>query len=223
MKEAESIAGALGHPSKMPGFSYGISAQLCITGSQLRKIPGSVCSGCYAMTDWYRSWRPLLEGHARRERGIRHPRWVEAMVAMITQKCRKEPWFRWHDAGDLRGVWHLKNIVRVCELTPQVQHWLPTREYAFVHTYLATGKSFPANLVIRLSAHMIDEEPVVPDSLKHLPTSTVSTAPASSMGMKIVEGKGSVECRAVEARDNKCGACRACWDPRVTNVSYPQH
>jgi hypothetical protein len=42
-------------------------------------------------------------------------------------------------------------------------------------------------------------------------------------GFQIVEGKGSVECRAVEARDNKCGACRACWDPRVTSVNYPQH
>lgn len=223
MKEAEGIAGALGHPSKMPGFSYGISASLCITGSQLRKIPGSVCSGCYAMTDWYRSWRPLLEGHARRERGIRHPRWVEAMVAMITQKCKHEPWFRWHDAGDLRGVWHLTNIVRVCELTPQVRHWLPTREYEMVASYLASGKSFPPNLVVRLSAHMIDSDPVVPVAIKHLPTSTVSSAPASSMGMKLIDGKGSIECRAVEARDNKCGECRACWDPRVTNVSYPQH
>ena len=36
-------------------------------------------------------------------------------------------------------------------------------------------------------------------------------------------GKGVVECRAVEARDNHCGPCRACWDRRVRVVSYPQH
>lgn len=40
---------------------------------------------------------------------------------------------------------------------------------------------------------------------------------------QIVEGKGSVECRAVEARDNKCGECRACWERRVKCVNYPQH
>lgn len=224
IREAEAIAGTLGHPSKMPGFSYGISAQLCHTGSKLRKIPGSVCSGCYAMTDWHRSWRPLLFGHARREEGIRHPRWVDAMVAMITTKCKgDDAVFRFHDSGDLRGVWHLAKIVEVCERTPQVQHWLPTREYEYVAAYLATGKSFPANLCVRLSAHMVDADPVVPPDLAHLPTSTVSSAPQRVMGVQIIEGKGSVECRAVEARDNKCGPCRACWDGRVRNVSYPQH
>lgn len=223
MRSAESIAGTLGHPSKMPGFSYGISAQLCNVGSKLRTVPGSVCSGCYAMSDWYRSWRPLLQGHAHRERGIRHPRWVEAMTFMINRKCREEPWFRWHDSGDLRGIWHLENIVEVCERTPTVQHWLPTREYDVVAGYLASGKPFPPNLTVRLSAHMIDSDPVVPDLIRHLPTSTVSTAPSRLMGEKLIEGKGSVECRAVEARDNKCGPCRACWDSRVTNVQYPQH
>ena len=87
IREAQAIAGALGHTSKMPGYSYGISAQRCITGGKLRKIPGSVCSACYAMTKWYRSWRPLLHGHQRRWDGLRHPRWVDAMVTMISSAC----------------------------------------------------------------------------------------------------------------------------------------
>lgn len=223
VREAESIAGTLGHPSKMPGFSYGISAQLCHTGSQLRKIPGSVCSACYAMTDWYRSWRPLLQGHARREAGIRHPRWVDAMVAMITTRCNApDNWFRFHDSGDIRGVWHLRNIAEVARRTPEVNYWLPTREYAMVSEFLRT-QTIPPNLTIRLSAHMIDSDPVLPVELQHLPTSTVSTVSMYASGVKIVEGKASIECRAVEARDNKCGDCRACWTPSVRNVSYPQH
>lgn len=224
MKEAEAIAGTLGHPSKMPGFSYGISATKCHTGSQLRDVPGSVCSGCYALTDWYRSWRPLLLGHDRRYAGIFHPRWVDAMVAMIAQKCRPpDNYFRWHDSGDLQGVGHLANIVEVCRRTPQVSHWLPTREYDYIRRHLASGNTFPDNLCVRLSAHMIDAEPVLPPELEGMPTSTVSTAPQAILGAKIVEGKGSVECRAVEARDNKCGPCRACWTRDVANVSYPQH
>ncbi len=228
MKEAVAIAGTLGHPSKMPGYSYGISAQLCHTGSKLRKVPGSVCSGCYAMTDWYRSWIPLLVGHARRFRGITHPRWVDAMVRMISSSCVGEDnFFRWHDSGDLQGIWHLANICEVARRTPQVTHWLPTREYEYVASYLATGKTIPDNLCVRLSAHMIDSEPVIPEALVpligHLPVSTVSSVSMYKSGYQIVEGKGSVECRAVEARDNKCGQCRACWSRDVKSVNYPAH
>lgn len=40
----------------------------------------------------------------------------------------------------------------------------------------------------------------------------------------IWDGSPSVyKCRAVEARDNKCGSCRACWSPDVRCVNYPQH
>jgi hypothetical protein len=228
IKEAIDIAGTIGHPSKMPGYTYGISAQKCHTGSQLRSVPGSVCSSCYACTDWYRSWQPLLDGHARRFAGLTHPRWVDALVRLISGKCTGEDeYFRWHDSGDLQGVWHLKNIVAVCERTPNVKHWLPTREYDYVARFLAEGNEIPPNLCIRLSAHMIDQEPVIPERLRELigqlPVSTVSTAPYSAMGIQVVEGKGSIECRAVEARDNKCGNCRACWDRRVRSVNYPQH
>jgi hypothetical protein len=220
---AVAIAGTLGHPSKMPGYSYGISATRCRTGSKLRGVPGSVCAGCYALTDWYRTWRPLLEGHARRWAGLRHPLWIEAMVRMIDAKCIGDHrWFRWHDSGDLQGVWHLRNIVEVCRRTPSVSHWLPTRELEDVAEFLRTD-AFPPNLTVRLSAMMVDSEPVVPAELVGVPTSTVSSVSVYASGVAIVEGKGSIECRAVEARDNECGDCRACWDRRVRNVNYPAH
>ena len=145
------------------------------------------------------------------------------MVHLIARSCRApDNFFRWHDSGDLQGTWHLSNIVKVCELTPEVVHWLPTREYGMVESHLASGNVFPPNLTVRLSGHMIDTEPVLPPALQGFPTSTVSTV-SQRKSLQIVEGKGSVECRAVEARDNKCGPCRACWEPLVTNVNYPQH
>ena len=146
------------------------------------------------------------------------------MVAMISARCvEPQNWFRWHDSGDLQGVWHLEKIAEVCERTPTVHHWLPTREYGYVAAYLASGKQIPTNLVVRLSAHMIDTEPCLPAALAGFPVSTVSSVPLLRQDVQIVDGKGSVECRAVEARDNKCGECRACWDRRVTSVNYPQH
>jgi hypothetical protein len=31
-------------------------------------------------------------------------------------------------SGDVQGVNHLRNIIRVCLETPWVMHWLPTRD-----------------------------------------------------------------------------------------------
>lgn len=222
--DAVAIAGTLGHTSKMPGYSYGISAKKCITGGKLRETPGSVCSICYARTAWYERWIPLLIGHAMRFAGLEHPRWCDALVRQIEHYCKPpNDYFRWHDSGDIQGAWHLRNIVEVVERTPQVKHWLPTREYQIVVDFLDAGGSIPDNLVVRLSAHMIDSEPVTPVRLLAFPTSTVSTVSYASSGVRSVEGKGSVECQAVAKRDNKCGECRACWEPRVRNVNYPQH
>jgi len=70
---------------------------------------------------------------------------------------------------------------------------------------------------------MIDSEPVVPRDLEDLPTSAVASVPYSLSGVRLVARRGAVECLAVEKRDNKCGECRACWDARVTCVTYPMH
>jgi hypothetical protein len=74
---------------------------------------------------------------------------------------------------------------------------------------------------VRLSAFRVDERPVVPAALEDLPTSTVNsergrpTIPKSKTTPTVECGSGR--------RGNKCGACRACWNPRVLNVSYPAH
>lgn len=250
--EAKEIAGVLGKPSKLPGFAYGLNARFCRRGGELRGTPGAICSTCYAMNDFYASWSPVARGHSKRHDGLDHPRWTDAMVRLIQHHCRPpNDWFRWHDSGDLQSAAHLERILEVVVRTPDVRHWLPTRELADVAAVLErrlpdVGRMLlaearagdlvsatlvahlaadlvPANLVIRLSADMIDSEVTIPDYLApllaRLPQSTVQTA----AGHPIEEGKGVVECRAVEARDNHCGSCRACWDRRVRVVSYPQH
>ena len=52
-KEALEIVGGLSKPSKMPGWSYGLPAKECKTGSKLRKVPGSTCFDCYALKGCY--------------------------------------------------------------------------------------------------------------------------------------------------------------------------
>lgn len=142
-------------------------------------------------------------------------------TGLISHYCGDAPWFRWHDSGDIMGVVHLARIVRVCERTPTVKHWLPTHEPYLVRAYLRNGGAIPDNLVVRISADHFDRAPEQIDGVQHLPTSTVH----SRQGLPVVVSErraDSIECRATY-RNNECGSCRACWSPKVRNVSYVVH
>jgi hypothetical protein len=210
---AEEIAGSLSDPSKMPAYAYGLPTAKCITGSKLAKIPGTACSICYAEKGNYIRYRKNVQAaQYKRLKGIEHPLWVDAMVVRIAASSKRTPYFRWHDSGDLQSVEHLRKIVSIAVLLPEVHFWLPTREYGIVQEYLASGGQVPKNLVIRLSAHKIGGP--VPD-IAGLPVSTIfadGTRPPA----------GAVECQA-QYHDGKCMKCRACWDPAVQHVSYYEH
>ena len=149
--EALKIVGGLSKPSKMPGWAYGLPAAECKTGSKLAKVPGSVCSWLLCIKRLLRVSSGVQAAQYRRLEAIRSPLWVGAMALLINSKKSKE--FRWHDSGDVQDEEHLLKIFAVAKLTPQVQHWMPTRE-AWVKHFLP---ECPANLVIRFSVQMIDQ------------------------------------------------------------------
>lgn len=206
VKEAEKIAHKLSHPSKMPGPAYSLPAKNCKIGSILAQVSGTTCFSCYALKGRY-VFPNVQNALARRLQSITDPRWVEAMVTMI--KSSKTKWFRWHDSGDLQSTEHLGKIVEIAKQLPTVNFWLPTREYDIVREYVLTH-NLPGNLTARLSSHKVDQDP--PSGYGYV-TSTVHTK-----GSKII----GEECKAY-TRENKCGTCRACWDPKVANISYPKH
>jgi hypothetical protein len=204
--EALAISGGLSAPGKMPGYAYSLPAESCRLGTTLRHLPRSVCARCYALRGRYRFLR-VARALARRLRAISHPRWVEAVSALIARSG--ERYFRWHDSGDLQDVWHLRKIIAVCLRCPDVKFWLPTREYQTVEAYLRRGGRIPANLCIRYSAHLVDGPP----PLRYgLPVSTVSSSAEAAPA-------GAHRCRASLA--GNCGTCRACWDPSVRIVDFP--
>jgi Gene product 88 len=217
MKAANALAGVIGFPSKMPGTSYGIGAEHCITGSKLATVPGSVCHGCYALDGNYQ-YPSVKVAHARREANLDHPMWIGAMVRILRQaqqngKNRQgEPiqlgFHRWHDSGDLQSVEHLSKICEVARQTPDIRHWLPTREVQILAQYRKQGGTVPSNLLIRVSATMVDG--AATKTWSHTSTVHKDKAP-----------QGHV-CPA-PTQDNACGACRACWSPAVANVSYHLH
>ena len=203
---ASLITGTLSSPSKMPCSSYSIPASRCITGSKLRNVEGSTCSSCYACKGQYR-FSNVQAALETRFASLEHPEWVSAMTAQITA-ANKNGFFRWHDSGDIQSVAHLRNIVLVALATPDIKHWIPTREYKIVADYRKQYGAFPANLTVRLSAHMVDG--AAPNM--GLPTSTVHSTPNTD----------SHVCPA-PTQGNKCMDCRACWSGDVANVSYHIH
>ncbi len=195
--EAIQITHTLSNPSKMPGWSYGLPAKECKTGSKLRLVPGSTCYNCYALKGCY-VFPVVKEAQYRRLQATKGPQWVQAMAAAINSK--RSDWFRWHDSGDVQDLDHLNKIFEVCELTPSKRHWLPTRE-AWIRDH---AKRFPKNLIVRLSMPMVDQTPAGSWSN----TSTVVTAGAS--------------CPA-PLQGGKCKDCRNCWNKKISNVAYGKH
>ena len=205
IKQAQAVAGTLSNPSKMPGKGTSTPAWRCVTGSKLRLVPGSVCEECYAIKNMYviDNVQQALEKRFDGVMGSKdNPEpWIAAMVHLI----KRQEYFRWHDSGDLQGDWHLANIAEVARRTPNVKHWIPTREYRMVTDFLAYG-TIPSNLVVRLSAHMVNADA---PNIAGLPTSTVVT-------------DGSATCPA-RFQNNECGDCRDCWNPEIAHKSYPKH
>ena len=184
----------------MPGYSYGLPAWECQTGGKLSKIKGTVCYDCYAKKGFYAMYKTVKEAQYKRFKAIDRPKWVYMMASQINLFKTKE--FRWHDAGDIKSVKHLLKIFKVCRLTPGVKHWMPTRE-AWTQRFQDRA---PSNLTIRFSMPMVDQ----PAAGNWRNTSTVVT------------DEKKATCPAPK-QDNKCGDCRACWDPSVKNVAYLAH
>ena len=198
VKDALKITDSFTKTKKMPGLSYSLPAWECKTGAKLVKVPGSVCAGCYAMKGNYTRYPAIKAAQYRRLDAIKNPLWVQAMAA----KIKRQKWFRWHDAGDIQSAEHLQKIFEVCKLTPDTQHWMPTREAQFLKD--VNPEEVPENLIIRMSSHMIDQGPV-----SFWPwTSTV--------------GSKSRTCPAPD-QGNSCGDCRACWDRNTPNIEYGKH
>ena len=198
-REAWTAVGGLSKPSKMPGWAYGIPAAECKTGKKLQNVEGSTCYDCYALKGCY-VFKVVQDAQYRRLASIRSAVWVDAMILIINSKKSKE--FRWHDSGDVQDPEHLKKIYEVCKGTPDIKHWMPTRE-AWVKQYLDQK---PDNLVIRFSMPMVDQEAA--DSWPN--TSTVVTDSSKRT------------CPAPD-QNNECGSCRACWNPAIKNIAYGQH
>ncbi len=204
IKQALEIVQGFTKASKMPSSSYSIPANKCIKGSKLRLIKGSVCSKCYALKGNYARYPAIVEAQERRLLSISQPEWVRAMIYLISNKkdIQSSGVFRWHDSGDLQSDEHFGKILAVVRATPNIRHWLPTKESKLIKNYKG---ELPDNIVIRLSGSMIDGK-----------------APIYNNTSTVVTDKSKATCKSFD-NGGECGECRKCWDKEVKNISYLAH
>ena len=203
IEKADALVGGLSAPGKMPCKSFSISAFLCQTGSRLAAIAGSVCADCYARKKRYvmpTTKNALARRMSVLARALADSTFRAEFISAMTFLISRNPYFRWHDSGDLQSTDHFRLICDIARATPNTTHWLPTKEPRYVK-----GVDVPTNLIVRVSATHIDK-----------------AAPNYPHTSTVVSDKDQATCRAFE-RASKCGSCRACWDVKVQNVSYYQH
>lgn len=213
IKDAVKVTGGLSSPSKTD-YGYSIPTRYCITGSKLRKKKGSVCENCYAHERNRYRFDNVKKALKRRYTKLTDPEWISGMVTLIG----KIRYFRWHDSGDIQSLAHLDNIVAVCRLTPNTRHWLPTKEWSaegkgIVNRWVETRGSFPDNLCIRLSKHMVDEIPACDESIAGIDTWSGVTKDANKATCPATLNGGSCE----------YNDCRACWNTNRKSVVYLNH
>ena len=210
IKEAELAVGNLSRPSKMPSYAWSISARRCNVGSKLAKVKGSVCEGCYALKGRYmfNNTQDALERRYDAWSSDRE-RWVDAMIYLMHNKQHivNAGVFRFFDSGDIQGSAMLDDINTVAWASPTIRFWLPTKEYKLVKNY---DKEIAPNLVIRVSAPTVDKgfsgyaNISTVYNKDNIHTAEGHICPSSKQG-------------------NECGSCRACWNDKVSEVSYIAH
>jgi len=196
----------LSKASKMPCRSW--SLQALDTCPASRDASGNLvpaCSGCYAIGGNYRF--PNVKAPRLHNRDDwKRDDWVDDMV----RELDNDRYFRWFDSGDIYDVRLARKILEVCERTPWVKHWIPTRMHKFQKFTLVLARlNRLPNVVLRLSSDSITGETISGDN-----TSTIATVDSVP--------DGAVVCEAY-TRDGKCADCRACWDKSVPVIAYIGH
>ena len=159
LQKAKLEIGGLSRTSKMPCFSWGIPTRYCKRGKELQKDKSSICGSCYAMSGAY-LWKPVEIAYERRYqswKNLPNWKWVMYMSTILdSQAVKKRGHFRWFDSGDLQSAEMLFNIIDICRQTPNIKHWLATREYDIVEC-VKHIEDIPNNLVIRQSHDVVDK------------------------------------------------------------------
>ena len=183
----------LSNTSKLGCKSISLNAKSCKTGSKLAKKKGSVCFGCYALKGCYQF--PVVQNAMeRRMKFFYHKDFIPIMVFLLSSLRKKK--FRWFDSGDVQNTIMALNILEICRLTPDIKHWIPSKEYKIWREALKIQK-LPKNVCLRMSSPNIDQEP-----LKGFENTSTVHKDKKAFGLECIAYK----------QDGKCLDCEACFN-----------
>ena len=191
--------------SKMPCKSWSLEAiATCPASKGEDGELVDACKGCYATTGFY-LMRDAVNLRRYNKEDWKREEWVSEMV----YELRKQTYFRWFDSGDVAWLKLAKKIYQVCEQTPHVRHWIPTRMYKFPKFKAILDKlnELP-NVRVRFSSDSIE------GSFTKEHASTIIPYADSPIEAFICEAY---------SRGGKCGDCRACWHKDVPMIAYVAH
>ena len=230
----------LTNTGKMSNGSFGFSASNCNAGGYLKKLANSICSICYGDKGCY-AFKNYKTKSKRTIESLSKTFWKEAMLFIIKHKEFKE--FRWFDNGDLQSDKMLRDIFYIAEHTPDVKHWLPTKEYRMVRRVIEGGLHKPDNLDIRLSAFNIDGSPPLKLARRLGVNCSVALTP-EEFNKRNTKGLIEVKCHVAHSITDKillntkllisnyketrrrlltCNGCTACYENKVDVVYYEVH
>jgi len=191
--------------SKMPCKSWSLEAiATCPASKGEDGELVDACKGCYATTGFY------LMGNAKKLREHNSEDWKrEEWVSEMVYELRNQTYFRWFDSGDVAWLKLAEKIYQVCEQTPNVKHWIPTRMYKFPKFKAILDKlnELP-NVRVRFSSDSVEGD------FTNEHASTIIPYADSPTDAFICEAY---------SRGGKCGDCRACWQKDVPMIAYVAH
>jgi len=191
--------------SKMPCKSWSLEAiATCPASKGEDGELVDACKGCYATTGFYLMPDAInLREHNKKD--WKREEWVSEMV----YELRNQTYFRWFDSGDVAWLKLAEKIYQVCEQTPNVKHWIPTRMYKFPKFKAILDKlnELP-NVRVRFSSDSVEGD------FTNEHASTIIPYADSPTDAFICEAY---------SRGGKCGDCRACWHKDVPMIAYVAH
>ena len=200
--------GGISNTSKLPCSSWSLSAFWCNTGGKLNKVVNSSCFGCYALKGRYIQFKDhILKSYEKKLKAYNDNSVLfENSFIEYLNKYNKSGFFRWFDSGDIQSYKMLLSIVKIAVNVPDVKFWLPTKEYKLITKYKKEFGNFPDNLVVRVSAPMLDAK------IKGY-SNTSSITKNSNLKSNCIAYK----------QGGKCLECRLCWNKSIKNITYKFH
>jgi len=192
----------LSKTSKMPCKSFALPAfKTCLGAKDSSGKVKDVCKSCYAMKGSYqwRSAKSLRENNRLSVVNELHT-FVSEMLSLLNKE--KNDYFRWFDSGDVFDNDFLFEIYKICESTPHINHWIPTKAREILDNDLWEKLESLPNVKVRYSSDSTKGE-----------YNSLHGATVIQKGQKVNPNKVYV-CpvgRSDNEERKKCGDCRACW------------